>query len=59
MVKVRSFALGYTSVSAVAVGEAVVDAGELDIVAVRGALLCKLEGSGCLTHLDTQGPRQG
>ena len=39
------------------VGEAVVEAGELDIVVVRGALLCKLEVSGCLTHLDTQGSR--
>ncbi len=57
VVKVRSFALCYTSVGAVAVGEAVVEAGELDIVAVRGALLRKLEVSGCLTHLDTQGGR--
>jgi predicted Zn-dependent protease len=32
-----------------------VEAGELDIVMVRGALLCKLGVSGCLTHLDTQG----
>ena len=50
--KVRGFALGDTSVGAVVVG-----AGELDIVLVRGALLCKLGVSGCLTHLDTQGPR--
>jgi hypothetical protein len=48
--KVRGFALGDTSVGAVVVG-----AGELDIVLVRGALLCKLGVSGCLTHLDTQG----
>ena len=52
---VSRLALGDTSVGAVVVGEAVVEAGELDIVVVRGALLCKLGVSGCLTHLDTQG----
>ena len=55
VVKVRRFALGDTSVGAVVVGEAVVEAGDLDIVVVRGALLCKLGVRWCLTHLDTQG----
>jgi hypothetical protein len=47
---VRRFGVGVTSVGAGA------GAGELDIAVVRGALLCKLGVSGCLTDLDTERP---
>jgi hypothetical protein len=49
-VTVRRFGVGVTSVGAGA------GAGELDIAVVRGALLCKLGVSGCLTDLDTERP---